>query len=146
MPSGLRDQKGSLREEAPMPDCARVLVADDDPIQRAILTELLDVAGLGCEEACDGDEALRALNRRPADLVILDMLMPGKDGIEVLTQIKRRWPQTRVLTISAGGLMSSQQLLHLSRGLGADATMPKPLRRGEFVTAVRKLLGRTARR
>jgi DNA-binding response OmpR family regulator len=128
-----------------MPQTERVLVVDDDPIQRAILAELLDVAGFGCEEACDGEQALEAMARCPADLVILDMLMPGKDGIEVLTEIKRHWPQTRVLTISAGGLMSPDQLLHLSRGLGADATMAKPLRRGEFMAAVRDLLSRSAR-
>jgi DNA-binding response OmpR family regulator len=128
-----------------MPPSAHVLVADDDPIQRAIVAELLDVAGFDCEEACDGEQALEALARRPADLVVLDMLMPAKDGIEVLTQIKRFWPQTRVLTISAGGLMSPDQLLHLSRGLGADATMAKPLRPGEFLAIVRDLLGRPPR-
>lgn len=124
---------------------ARVLVADDDPIQRAILVELLDSIGLRCEEACDGEQALEAIARRPADLVVLDMLMPGRDGIEVLTQIKRYSPQTRVLTISAGGLMSPDQLLHLSRGLGADATMAKPLRRADFLSVVRDLLDRAPR-
>lgn len=128
-----------------MPAVPRVLVADDDPIQRAIVSELLDLAGYDCEEAEDGEEALEALRRRPADLVVLDMLMPGKDGIEVLIEIRKAWPETRVLTISAGGLMSPGQLLHLAEGLGADATMTKPLRRGEFVGAVRELLGRPVR-
>ncbi|HEY9217488.1 MAG TPA: response regulator [Phenylobacterium sp.] len=123
----------------------RILVADDDPIQRAIVCELLDLAGLACDEAADGEEALEHLSRRPADLVILDMLMPTKDGIEVLMRIKRDWPSTRVLTISAGGLMSPGQLLRLSEGLGADATMAKPLRRGDFLAAVRQLLDRPAR-
>lgn len=128
-----------------MAQSARVVVADDDPIQRAILAELLGSAGFACEEASDGDEALVVLGRQPADLVVLDMLMPSRDGIEVLTEIKRRWPQTRVLTISAGGLMSPDQLLHLSRGLGADATMAKPLRRAEFLAAVSDLLTRPPR-
>lgn len=128
-----------------MPQSARVLVADDDPIQRAVVAELLDLAGFDCEEAADGEAALQALARRPADLAILEMVMPAKDGIEVLTQIKREWPQTRVLTISGGGLMSSTQLLHLSKGLGADATMAKPLRRAEFLNTVRDLLGRPSR-
>lgn len=128
-----------------MPAQPRVLVADDDPIQRAIIGELLDVAGFACEEAEDGDQALRALRRAPADLVVLDMLMPGKDGIEVLLEIRKTWPQTRVLTISAGGLMSSDQLLHLADGLGADGTMHKPLRRGAFLATVRDLLNRPAR-
>ena len=66
--------------------------------------------------------------------MILEMLMPTKDGIEVLIQVKRQWPRTRVLTISAGGLMRPAQLLHLSKGLGADATMAKPLRRSAFLS------------
>jgi DNA-binding response OmpR family regulator len=128
-----------------MPTQARILVADDDPIQRAIVSELLDLAGFDCEEAEDGEAALESLSRRSFDLVVLDMLMPTRDGIEVLIEIKRSWPQTRVLTISGGGLMSGNQLLHLSQGLGADAVMAKPLRRGEFVAKVRELLGRPAR-
>jgi DNA-binding response OmpR family regulator len=128
-----------------MPATPRVLVADDDPIQRAIIGELLDLAGFACEEAEDGDQALEALRREPADLVVLDMLMPTKDGIEVLIEIRKAWPKTRVLTISAGGLMSPGQLLHLSEGLGADATMVKPLRRGEFLATIRELLDRPAR-
>ncbi|MFC3080180.1 response regulator [Phenylobacterium terrae] len=128
-----------------MPQTARVLVADHDPVQRAIVAGMLDLAGFDCEEALDGEAALQALACRPADVVVLEMLMPNKDGIEVLIHIKREWPDTKVLTISAGGLMSPAQLLHLSRALGADATMAKPLRRGAFVAAVRDLAGRSPR-
>lgn len=123
-----------------MPNTPRVLVADPDPVQRAVMSEMLDLAGFDCEQAADGEAALRALARRPADLVILEMLMPNKDGIEVLIEVKRERPGVRVMTISAGGLMSPAQLLHLSKGLGADATMAKPLRRGAFLAAVRRLL------
>lgn len=122
-----------------MPQTARVLVADHDPIQRAMVAGMLDLAGFDCEEAVDGEAALQALARRPADVAVLEMLMPSKDGLEVLIQIKREWPDTKVLTISAGGLMSPVHLLHLARALGADATMAKPLRRGAFVAAVREL-------
>lgn len=128
-----------------MPQTARVLVADHDPVQRAIVAGMLDLAGFDCEEAVDGESALEALARRPADVAVLEMLMPTKDGIEVLIHIKREWPDTKVLTISAGGLMSPAQLLHLARALGADATMAKPLRRGAFVAAVRDLAGRSPR-
>lgn len=128
-----------------MPQTARVLVADHDPVQRAIVAGMLDLAGFDCEEAVDGESALEALARRPADVAVLEMLMPSKDGIEVLIHIKREWPDTKVLTISAGGLMSPAQLLHLARALGADATMAKPLRRGAFVAAVRDLAGRSPR-
>lgn len=125
-----------------MPDTARVLIADPDPVHRAVMVELLDLAGFDCEAAEDGEAALQALARRPADLVILEMLMPDKDGIEVLIHVKREQPAARVMTVSAGGLMSPAQLLRLSKGLGADATMAKPLRRGAFVATVRRLLDR----
>lgn len=104
-----------------------VLVVDDDPIQRAIIGEVLS-ATYDCEEAENGAVALRKLAARPADLVIVDMLMPEKDGIETIAAIRSRWPTTRIIAISGGGAsLPSRYLLDTARAVGADAVMDKPL-------------------
>ena len=79
----------------------RVLIADDDPDQRLVLRRLLTRAGLDdVVEASDGDEALRtALSERP-DLIVLDLAMPKRSGIEVLPELHDRLPDTRVVVLS----------------------------------------------
>lgn len=87
---------------APSPTAkVRVLVADDDPDQRLILRRLLTAAGIDdVVEATDGDEALRvALVERP-DLIVLDLAMPKRSGIEVLPELRDRLPDTRVVVLS----------------------------------------------
>jgi CheY-like chemotaxis protein len=104
-----------------------VLVVDDDPIQRAIACETLRSA-YACDEAENGAEGLRKLAASPADLVIVDMLMPEKDGIETIAAIRSRWPTTRIIAISGGGAsLPTRYLLDTAKAVGADAVMDKPL-------------------
>jgi CheY-like chemotaxis protein len=117
-----------------------VLVVDDDPIQRAIVCEVLQ-PGYDCEEARNGAEALRQLAKRPADLVIVDMLMPEKDGIETIGAIRARWPSIRIIAISGGGAsLPSRYLLDTAKAVGADAVMDKPLSRHVLPVLVAEVL------
>ena len=111
------------------------LAVDDDPIMREILHELLTQHGYDCASAEDGDVALWSLRTRPADLVVLDMIMPNREGIETLRDIKLRWPGTRVIMISGGTqAMAAGPLLAMAKGLGADAVMLKPLQGAAFLS------------
>lgn len=123
---------------------ARILVVDDDPTIRAIAQELLLGSGHELFEAADGDEALLIAARTPIDLIVLDMLMPNKDGIETIQAVKRDHPDTRILAISSGGRMDGATLLKLASAFGADETMLKPLRLATFAVIVEALLARTA--
>ncbi|PZN99309.1 MAG: hypothetical protein DCF28_13185 [Alphaproteobacteria bacterium] len=123
---------------------ARILVVDDDPTIRAIAQELLLSSGHELFEAADGDEALRVAAAVPIDLIVLDMLMPNKDGIETIQAVKRDHPDTRILAISSGGRMDGATLLKLASAFGADETMLKPLRLATFAVIVDALLARTA--
>jgi DNA-binding response OmpR family regulator len=120
-----------------------VLAVDDDPIMREILLDMLRDEGYAADSAADGDLALQALRARPADLVVLDMIMPNKEGIETLREIKRLWPTTAVIMISAGTrAMGADPLLKTALALGADATLTKPLWRESFVATVASILAR----
>jgi CheY-like chemotaxis protein len=123
---------------------ARILVVDDDPTIRAIAQELLLCSGHELFEAADGDEALRVAATMPIDLIVLDMLMPNKDGIETIQAVKRDHPDTRILAISSGGRMDGATLLKLASAFGADETMLKPLRLATFAVIVDALLARDA--
>jgi len=79
----------------------RVLIVDDEPVVRRILRQRLAADGYHCEEAGSGGEALVRLASDSADLVVLDIKMPGKSGVELLPEIKRLYPDTAVIMATA---------------------------------------------
>ena len=117
-----------------------ILVVDDDPTVRLIAGELLNQDEHALLFAADGDEALRTLAVAPVDLMILDMLMPNKDGVETLIAARAHHPELRVLAMSAGGGMAAVDLLRMARAFGADETYVKPLRLDTFAATVERLL------
>lgn len=122
---------------------AQVLIVDDDAILRAFAVELLTQAGHICEEAADGDLALRWLADHRVDLVVTDMFMPNKDGLEVLREIRTRWPSTKVIGISAGwNQIQAEDILRVAGAVGADAITDKPLTDKKFVALVDEVLQR----
>lgn len=118
---------------------ALILMVDDDPTVREIGKALLGDAHT-VVEASDGLEALALARSLPVDLIVLDMLMPNKDGLETLTALRAQSTRPRILAISGGGLLEANGLLKIARAFGADATMQKPLRVGEFRRVVDDLL------
>ena len=119
---------------------ARILLADDDPILRATVGDHLLLAGHSVTEACDGAEALEALGQGPFDLLIVDMLMPETDGLEVILQLRRSDQTMPILAISSGGRMDISSLLRPAAAFGATATMSKPLLPAPFLEMVERLL------
>lgn len=118
-----------------------VLVVDDDPDIRVGICEILTEEGYRCSQASDGNMALRQLDQRPADVVVIDMLMPERDGVETIQAIKNRWPQTRIIAMSGGGsAMGSDYLLQIGSGVGAQVTIEKPFHTAAFVELVAKIL------
>jgi len=120
---------------------ANIMIVDDDPILRLVASEMLSQHGYAVSEAEDGEVALRKMALARPDLVILDMLMPNKEGIETIRDIKRRWPETKVIAISGGGKgLDTRYLLGMASALGADAVFEKPLRASGFVEIVQAAL------
>jgi DNA-binding NtrC family response regulator len=119
----------------------RVLIIDDDEQLRALLHEILERAGFAVMEAANGSEGLKLFRTDPADLVITDLIMPEKEGVETILELRREFPDARVIAISGGGRNGSASYLPIAARLGARRTVAKPFSRQEILEAVRDALG-----
>ena len=118
-----------------------ILMVDDQKELRAVVGRVLTEAGYEVAEAEDGDAALAAFRASPPALVITDIVMPGKAGIEVIATMKREHPEVKVLAISGGGRAHVMDFLAIARKVGADAALEKPFRKSDLLARVAELLG-----
>jgi two-component system response regulator ResD len=123
-----------------MTDPARVLVVDDEPIVLEVLSRYLTRDGFGVDTASDGEAALEAFEGAHPDLLLLDLMLPKLDGIEVLRRIRQR-AGTAVIMLTARGA-ESDRVMGLE--LGADDYITKPFSPREVVARVRAVLRRIA--
>lgn len=122
-----------------MNESARILIVDDEAVVRRSFDRLL--AGSHCytRTANDGAQALEALQREPFDVVLLDLRMPGEDGISVLRKIKACWPQSEVVVITGyPSLESAKQAVRA----GACDYLAKPVEPEDMIGATRRALSR----
>ena len=119
----------------------RILVIEDDTEVREMVCKMLNDENYDVFEAVNGKEALKLLSIEPRiDLVITDIIMPEKEGIETIRELKRDYPHIKILAISGGGKGSAQNYLNLANCMGADLTMNKPFVKQELLGAVQTLL------
>ena len=121
----------------------RILIVDDHTLLRAGLRALLlqDVGFEVVGEAENGRDAIRAVGQLTPDLVLMDLTMPGMNGIEAITEIKRRYPEVRVLVMT---LHTAEDYIHASQKAGADGYILKDASHEEFRIAMRSvLMGKT---
>ena len=118
----------------------RVLVVDDEPNIVMSLRFLMEREGLEVEVAPTGEAALQALERAPADLVLLDVMMPEIDGFEVCQRIRAHpaWAGTPIIMLTAKGREVEREK---GRALGADDYITKPFSTRELVARVKQMLG-----
>ena len=124
---------------------AVIVVVDDDPTIQMIAAELLREGNHAVVAAADGDEALRVRAAMKVDLVVMDMLMPNKDGLETIIEARNLYPDLRILAISSGGRVGVGDLLRMARLFGADDTYVKPLRLDTFATTIDRMLAEPRR-
>jgi len=125
----------------------RVLVADDDPAARLACTAVIERLGHSVKTALDGEDALRRIEQGGADLLLLDILMPRKEGLTTLLEAKRRFPHLIVVAMTTGGARSNTDFLGVAMRLGADRTLSKPFSPEELAQMVeecRALVGQPA--
>ena len=120
----------------------KVLLVDDDPLVREALSDVLTESGYEVAEAFDGDQCLESLAREVFDLVVLDILMPGREGIETIREIRKNWAALPVLAISGGDRTGWCDFLRMARELGANDTLAKPFNSTDFAFRVARLLER----
>jgi DNA-binding response OmpR family regulator len=102
---------------------ARVLVVDDDEHFRALVHAVLEPRGIEVSDARDGRQGVECLHSSPFDAAIIDIVMPGQDGIETLRQVRSRHSDVKLVAVS--GAEASTLYLHISKHMGADAVLHK---------------------
>jgi CheY-like chemotaxis protein len=117
----------------------RILIIDDDEDVRFMLRESLEGAGYHVQEAPNGAEALKLCRVAPVDLVITDIFMPEKDGLEFIMELRCRNRLLPIIAISGGGELVRGGL-HIAPKLGATAILPKPFTPDEILGAVKSAL------
>ena len=120
---------------------ARILIIDDDALVRRVLRDWLEPHGHEIIEAENGNIGLKLYKQNPADLVITDIVMPDKEGIETIRELRRDFPNAKIIAVSGGGqLMPGSTCLTLAEGLGVQRTLAKPVNFVELSETIREVL------
>jgi DNA-binding response OmpR family regulator len=117
-----------------------ILLIDDEIELRATVSRLLQRAGYEVVTAANGAEALATARFVRADLIITDILMPEKEGLETIAELRREFPKLPVIAVSGGGIVDPESYLTLAQKLGADRTLEKPFGFQELLSTVQELL------
>jgi CheY-like chemotaxis protein len=116
---------------------ALILIIDDDPMVRTALAMALQAAGHRVMEAADGQAGLAVFQAHGADVVVTDILMPRKEGIETIRELRLAAPDLRIVAMSASPTHSGPDWLRVASQLGADATLTKPFTARELLAAAK---------
>jgi DNA-binding response OmpR family regulator len=114
-----------------------VLVVDDDRAVREFVKALLEQNGYVVRHAVDGEAALALLAIQPVDIVLLDILMPRKEGLETLLELKRQLPKVVVIAMSASGMRKGNDFLTIASKFGADSILQKPFSPDDLLARLR---------
>ena len=115
---------------------ARILIADDEQDFRFLMQRALALAGHEVRVAKDGIEAMTSLHAAPADVAVVDLFMPVKDGIETILDIRRRYPDLKIIAITGSIPKTGVSVLVMAQKLGAHLTLAKPFTVEELLAAV----------
>ncbi len=118
----------------------KILIIDDDDLIRLTIKNTLKK--LGCEviEAENGNTGIALFNRENPNLVITDILMPDKEGLETIADIRAAEPGAKIIAMSGGGNARNMSFLQLAQKMGASRIMSKPIKPDELLGAVKGLL------
>lgn len=114
----------------------RILVIDDEAALRTTIRKMLESASHEVIEAENGRIGIEAFRKQPADVVVTDIIMPQKEGIETIRDIRAIDPNVRIVAISGGGRNKNMDFLRIAGKLGATATLAKPFRKEELLACV----------
>lgn len=118
----------------------KILLVDDDVPFRTMLRTTLTKLGYEVEEAADGAKAMKCFTAAPPDLVLTDLIMPDREGLETIGEIRRLIPNVKVIAMSGGGRINAKDFLIVARYMGANRTLAKPFSTGELAAMLAELL------
>lgn len=113
-----------------------ILVVDDESGIRELIARILERAGHKVTIAKDGIEATKAVAKQKFDVVLTDVIMPEKDGVEVISELRKAHSDIRIVAMSGGGHVSLDQYLKIAKGMGAHAVLQKPFTQAELLGAI----------
>lgn len=115
---------------------ARILIIDDEKQFRQALRQVLEKDGYQVIEARDGQEGMQCYRNTPADLVIMDLIMPEMEGIETIMELRREFGDMKIIAVTGG----DRYLLDAARHLGAQHIFQKPFEMNDLLDAVQEQL------
>lgn len=116
-----------------------ILLIDDDEGFRGMLFKLLSRHGFAVVACANGREGVKLYRKNPEFVVVTDLIMPDQEGIETIIQLKREYPDARIIAMSGGGRATPGIYLDSALRLGASRSFAKPFDNSEFIAAVREL-------
>ncbi|MGV1098191.1 response regulator [Thiovibrio sp. JS02] len=119
----------------------RILVIDDEPGIRNLLKEMLEISGYEVLVAANGNEGVAQFKTFHPDLIITDMVMPEKNGIEAIMDLKKINPAVKIIAISGGGHIAAEKYLMLASALNVERTLAKPFEPDQILSEIHDLLG-----
>ena len=122
---------------------ANILVVDDEPLVVETLSNAITCKGHTVVTAANGVQGMEKFSQGKFDLVITDIIMPDKEGIELIMELKRHAPGVKIVAISGGGRTGNVEFLKMATKLGAVASLKKPIRLAEFYKVLSESLGET---
>jgi CheY-like chemotaxis protein len=117
-----------------------ILISDDDPQVRGLLRKLLEGEGRFIYEASNGAKSIQSCKQINTDLVLMDIILPWKDGLAAIREIKALCPQTRVIAMSGDLVFTPETYLSIAKTAGADLVLSKPVKNTRLIRAVKDLL------
>jgi DNA-binding response OmpR family regulator len=118
----------------------RILLVDDDTALRKLLRLNLTKMGYTVAEASNGKEALAMQQGDPAELVLTDLIMPEKEGLETIPELRKKYPGVKIIAMSGGGRGSASDYLKIAKMMGADHVMAKPFSYQELADAIAQVM------
>ena len=120
-----------------------ILLVDDDEQVRQVLKEFLEIAGYQVRAVNDGKEASRLLTSWTPDLLLTDIVMPGKEGLELISELRRDHPEVPVIAMSGAPGEGSALYLKVAGALGAVRQLDKPISGEQLLQSVGEIIGAT---
>ncbi|MDD2563559.1 MAG: response regulator [Salinivirgaceae bacterium] len=120
----------------------RLLIIDDDIILREIIKDSLGEYPIIIDEAANGVEGLKKIAANRYDVILTDIIMPEKEGFELIMEIKSNPTDIKIIATTSGGSITANKYLEMAMELGADAVIAKPFSELKLVELINKLLGK----
>ncbi len=118
----------------------KILIIDDEPYILLMLKKMLEKAGHEVYLASNGREGMALFEKASADLVITDIIMPDKEGLELILEMKKQRPALKIIAMSGGGRISPESYLECAKHFGAEKVFQKPFSQKDLISAVKELI------